>query len=97
MVSIGFPGRGQATALLQGLGVAVAAAGGGAAGGRRRAVSIGRLDTARGNRARFVALWGGLFLVAALAFGTSAGSCRRRRAISLTPRSMPRRREAGSR
>jgi hypothetical protein len=71
MVSIALPlAAAQATALLEGLGLAVAAACAAAllaAGGAQ--VSIGRLDAARGNRARFVVLWGALFVVAALAFG----------------------------
>ncbi|HKF42861.1 MAG TPA: hypothetical protein VKG01_07165 [Thermoanaerobaculia bacterium] len=71
MVSIALPlAAAQATGLLQGLGLAVAAGCAAAllaAGGAQ--VSIGRLDAARGNRVRFAVLWGALFVVAALSFG----------------------------
>ena len=70
IVSVALPlAAAQATSLLERLALAVAstsAAGFLAAAGAQ--VSIGRLDAARGNRARFAVLWGALFLVAAIAF-----------------------------
>jgi hypothetical protein len=60
----------QEPSLLRNLGLVVAACCAGAllaAGGAQ--VSIGRLDSVRGNRARFATLWGLFFAIAAVAFG----------------------------